>query len=458
MEMPSMNTLQWLQAFTAANPVFLAVALGLAIATIVLAAAAVMMKRAGMSLRPIAFFALFMGVIVGPQVLGHLVLAVRPAFSESAAGATAAAVPPLAVRENRYAHPRSLFGADVQTDLIQDAKPIFGEFLGAAEHAELAIFASAETVLAATFTNAAEADRAMQGYARFFGVDFDAAPTGELRGSRPGLNDRVGAARFGANLLVWTAPTDAVLTARRQAIGVIPDGSIAAPVAAVLDEAPTPEYLLPFAPAVIRLFEPWPAKVAGLATMMLLAALVFFKGAAWASRAQSTADRTARPLPLAALRDRLLAVNGLDAPVQVTAAPGGRRLRIDWRYADAKWMDHARAHGMRRSHRLDLDLEEASHTARVIEYWGAMDWSAGRGGGQIKWQAARGIRFFEYAHERVFGLQFGPDGRPSGALGYAYTFDLRELKQPFIRAVTDAGWTWQPLMVDVPKALRWLTE
>jgi hypothetical protein len=121
-------------------------------------------------------------------------------------------------------------------------------------------------------------------------------------------------------------------------------------------------------------------------------------------------------------------------------------------------MDQARAHGMRRTHRLDLDLGEASRTARVTEYRGTMDWSAGRGGGQIKWHAARGIRFFEYAHERVFGLQFGPDGRPSGALGYVYTFNVQELKQPFIRAVTDAGWTWQPLMVDAPKALRWLTE
>ncbi len=453
-----MNTLHWLQAFTTANPVFLAMAGGLVIATVVLAAAALMMKRAGMSLRPIAFLALFMGVVAGPQVLGHLILAVRPAITEGANQATAGTAPRLAVHENRYADPRSLYGADVQSELIQDAKPIFGDFLGAAEHAELAIFPSAETVLAASFATAAEADQAVQGYARFFGVDFDAGPTGELRGSRPGLNDRVGAVRFGANLLVWTAPTEAALATRRQAIGIIPEGAVAPSVTTVADEAPRPDFLLPFAPAIIGIFEPWPVKLASLLAMVLLAALVFFKGAAWASRARPAADHPARPLALTALRDRLLTVNAIDAPMHVTAAPDGRRLRIDWRYADAKWMDQARAHGMRRTHRLDLDLEEASHTARVTEYWGSMDWSAGRGGGQIKWHAARGIRFFEYAHEHVFGLQFGPDGRPSGALSHAYTFNLQELKQPFIRTVTDAGWTWQPLMLDAPKALRWLTE
>jgi hypothetical protein len=449
-----MNSLPWLQAFAAANPVFLALGAGLAIAIVVLAILAVLMRRAGVSLRPLAFFAAFLGVILLPQVLGHLILAVRP---PSAAVSAAR----LRVHEDRYADPRLLFGADVRAELIQDARPVFREFLGAAEHAELAILPPAETVLAASFATAEQAEQAAHGYARFFGVDLQAAPGGELRGHRPGVGDHVAMTRLGADLLVWTAPTDAALTARRQAIVIDIDGS-AAPYAATTAGAvtprPAPDYLLPFAPAVIGLFEPWPARIAALVALLLLAAVVFFKGSAWAARVPARPGPATRPLPLPALRARLLEVNGINVPMQVTALPGGRGLRIDWRYADARWMDHARAHGMRRTHRLEIDLEEDSHTARVTEYWGAMDWSAARGGGQIRWQAARGIQFFEYARERVFGLQFGPDGRPSGALSYAYAFDLQELKQPFLRAVIDAGWTWQPVMLNAPESLRWLTE
>jgi hypothetical protein len=456
-----MSALTWLQAFVEANPVFIGLGAGLAITLVVLAILAVLMRRAKVSLRPIVFFAAFLGVILLPQLLGHLILAVRPPLVTPGAAPTAVAAPRLPVYEGRYADPRLLFGADVQTELVQDAIPVFREFLGTAEHAELAIFPSAETVLAASFATDGEAERAAQGYARFFGVDFKAGPGGEWRGHRPGVGDRVAMLRSGADLLVWTAPTDAALTARRHAIGVFttgPDVPRVTTAAAAVSPPPSPDYLLPFAPAVIGYFEPWPVRIAALVTLMLLAALVFFKGSAWAARVQAQAGRAARPLPLPALRARLLEVNGIDVPMQVTALPDGRGLRVDWRYADAKWMDHARAHGMRRAHRLEIDLEEDSHTARVTEYWGAMDWSAGRRGGEIKWHAARGIQFFQYAHERVFGLQFGADGRPSGALSHAYTFDLQELKQPFLRAVTGAGWTWQPVMLNAPRPLRWLTE
>lgn len=87
-----------------------------------------------------------------------------------------------------------------------------------------------------------------------------------------------------------------------------------------------------------------------------------------------------------------------------------------------------------------------------------MDRSAGRRGGEVKWHAARGIQFFQYTRERVFGLQFGPDGRPSGALSHTCTFDLEELKQPLLRALIEAGWTWPPAMLNAPRSVPWLTE
>ena len=61
-------------------------------------------------------------------------------------------------------------------------------------------------------------------------------------------------------------------------------------------------------------------------------------------------------------------------------------------------------------------------------------------------------------HRRVFGVQLDPSGKATGELSKAYTFNLQELKQPVIEAVTASGWTWQPVMWDAPKGLRWITQ
>ena len=134
----------------------------------------------------------------------------------------------------------------------------------------------------------------------------------------------------------------------------------------------------------------------------------------------------------------------------VEAKGDGSTIDIIWRYADARWIDHASVHGMRRVHKISMTLDEPSHTARVLEYWSAMDWSAGGNGANIQWHAARGINFFNFQHERVFGLQVAPDGALIPNLDYAYTFNLQELKQPFIQAVTRSGWSWKPVFFLAP--------
>ena len=77
---------------------------------------------------------------------------------------------------------------------------------------------------------------------------------------------------------------------------------------------------------------------------------------------------------------------------------------------------------------------------------------------RLDWKAATGIQFFAFERQRVLGAQLGADGRPTGELSKAYTFNLQELKAPLIEAVTQAGWRWQPLTWNAPASLRWLTE
>jgi len=120
--------------------------------------------------------------------------------------------------------------------------------------------------------------------------------------------------------------------------------------------------------------------------------------------------------------------------------------------------DLMRAHKMRRMHKLVLMPDEHSRTARVVEYWSAFDASAGPNDLRLNWTAARGMQFFQFEHRRVYGVQLDASGKPTGELSRAYTFNLQELKQPIIEAVNASGWTWQPVMWNAPRSLRWLTE
>jgi hypothetical protein len=130
---------------------------------------------------------------------------------------------------------------------------------------------------------------------------------------------------------------------------------------------------------------------------------------------------------------------------------------VVWRYADARWADHARVHQVR-VQRLRLSLDDGAGVVRVRESWAAFDGSAGLDGARLEWKAGLRITFFEARTERVFGLVFSADGKPTLPPSYTWRFSTEEMKGPFRAAVTGAGWAWRPVMVAAPPALRWLTE
>lgn len=118
----------------------------------------------------------------------------------------------------------------------------------------------------------------------------------------------------------------------------------------------------------------------------------------------------------------------------------------------------ARAHGMRRTHRILLELDERTRTAYPTEQYSRLDWSAGANGGSLRWSTATGIVFFQAEHARVFGLQIDERGRFAPKLSYSYTFNLHEMKSPLIAAVTESGWRWRPTLWQGPRWMRWLTH
>jgi hypothetical protein len=173
--------------------------------------------------------------------------------------------------------------------------------------------------------------------------------------------------------------------------------------------------------------------------------LIFGRVASWASSEPAVPGVT--PIAKEMLISRLLALNQQDIPFAVSRGSRANELVIDWRYADAKWLDLMRLHGMSKGYRLVLRLDEGAHNVRAQDRYASFDWSAGRGPNLVtlKWTVSVGITFYEYKHERVFGLQF-KDGKPTFDLSYAYTFDLNELKQPMIEIIRNSGWNFRPVI------------
>ena len=172
---------------------------------------------------------------------------------------------------------------------------------------------------------------------------------------------------------------------------------------------------------------------------------IFGRVASWAS--QVPAIPGVEPVAAEALMQRLLSINEQDVPYTVKRGNHSNELVVDWRYADAKWLDLMRLHGMSKGYRLVLRFDDGAHNVRAQDRYASFDWSAGRGTNllSLDWKMSLGITFYEYRHERVFGLQFR-DGKPTFDLSYAYTFDLNELKQPMIEIIRHAGWNFRPVI------------
>lgn len=434
-----------MRALADSHPALLVMGLLVAIASLVLGLIAFLMWRRGASLRPVIWFAVFFGLIVGPQAAWHGAVAAGfvadlPTWTPAAdlprdptAPLTATVVEAdLAHDGTQFLAPQRVFGPDVDTDLVRDSRLLLGRFLDAAEIAQHASYATGETMLVARLATPDAARQARDVWLMTMGIPRIRVDVATL--DRP-VGDRARVAVAGRTLFAWTAPDDATLDRRLASIPAVRVG---------------PAGPAPGAPA------PPPLRwiLAGAALNVLLVVLWFFKGITWATEARATVP----PQPASALRSSLLALAGTDVPFSVTPGPGDGEVQATWRWADARWIDLARARGVRRTHRFVVALDEASHVARVREYWSAWDWSAGRGGADVAWHAARGVTFFQVQHERVLGAQLDDRGLPTGELSNAWTFDLDEMREPLRRAVLAAGWTWRPVAWQSPRWLRWLTE
>ena len=383
------------------------------------------------------FFVAFFGAIVVPQIVVHTlgyVYPAQPAFGEDESV--------LRATPSGFADPAFVFGTSVRRELIQDARPVYPQVLQAAEVAQFGLTSTGASVLAARFSSADAATEARYALFRMLGkVNAEDAGNGFWRFTWPGSGHAALAGTAGRTFMMWVAPdrdsmerlrteSRAFRTfapAEREGLAGLVDGV----------RNGRPSGYVPFV-ALYALFVSW----------------LFLRLVVWAT--QVPARGVPAAMSGAALRERLLAVRFLDSPITIGPGRSGDQLVVDWKYADAQWVDHARAHGMRKSHRLILELDQATHTVRGREFHSESAWSGGMDGAAIRWKASWEIVFYQYEHQRVYGLQVAPDGSLKPSLSYAYTFNLREMKDPIIAAVTAAGWRWRQVFFFSPPRLRWL--
>lgn len=414
--------------FFRAYPVFI----GFAAFTIIAGGLAVffgiMMSRAGLSLRPLVFIGVFFAIIVGPQLYFHIQQARgvmpsltwtpdqnRPRLTEDP--------DVLATADGRFLNPEKVFGPGFDPQLLSDVRQLFAGL--EPDAAQMAIFPSVETATVARFAHEANARQALENYGAMMGL---ARPKPAADGSYTAAraSDRVRLLVAGRTLFAWSGADDAALDRRQHA-----SGQAFRQVAAA-----------PRDPRVVR---GWKTMAIVTPLLVVIAAFWFFKGSTWAATVAPVSNQT-MAASAAELRSRLLAIEDLKQPITVSAGDAPDEVVVTWR-ADAAWLTHARAAGLKRTHKLVLHLDETSRVVRVREYIGAIDWSAGAGGASVNWHMKTGIVFFQHEHHRVFGLQLDPaTGRFKPELSYAYTFNLQELKQPIIDIVRNAGWDYRPVI------------
>jgi hypothetical protein len=328
----------------------------------------------------------------------------------------------LAARDGVFADFAAVFGPGVDVTLGSDLRATAGTvgapFAGA-EAAHMVVLPPDGSAIVARFSNSSAAERAAQEYARQAFGSWPAVGDDGLRTAARPAGDIVKMALAGRALVIVSGAHEGSIAKRVQTIGAI------MPADAPSD--PGSENYWLFRPGVL------PALIVVLIAVYVFA---FFRGATWAGSVPAVPD--AQPASSMELRQR-------------------RRLVATWRFADARWLDLARARKLRYVARVVMDLDPDDSVVRVTEQMTRLDASAGAGGASLEWQTLRGVTFFQVERGRVFGLQFDASGRPRPALKYDWRFDAREMKAPLIDIVTRAGWQWRQTPWAGPASLRWLT-
>ncbi|MGE5214808.1 MAG: hypothetical protein ACM3NN_14090, partial [Nitrospirota bacterium] len=206
-------------------PVLIAIALFLAISLLLAVLLGVLMRRAGVSLKPLVFFFGFLAVIAVPQMLVHVLDAfvhARQMRQQTTEAATTTTVAPSALQPVAW---DIVFGPNADPGLITDANHSLDYILSDALEAKISFNAAGESALAARFENPGAAAAALNRYGSFFQFaqvsGSDAAGWTARRFNGQGEWNHVVVA--GDELYAWSGSTKEKVEANRtRALGLPP--------------------------------------------------------------------------------------------------------------------------------------------------------------------------------------------------------------------------------------------
>jgi len=152
------------------------------------------------------------------------------------------------------------------------------------------------------------------------------------------------------------------------------------------------------------------------------------------------------PVEESDLRQRLLALNGLNLPFHVVE---GRRGNLDvvWRLADARWAGLMTANRVRRVELLRLSLSDHDKSCRVIQISKSLSATANLSTLKFSFSFSyfRGIQSWQRDYEKQIGLMF-KNGTLTLDTAYQYQFNASELKNPVVTIVLGSGWRLEPVI------------
>ncbi|OWT56191.1 hypothetical protein [Candidimonas nitroreducens] len=195
-----------------------------------------------------------------------------------------------------------------------------------------------------------------------------------------------------------------------------------------------------------------PSPLLFLLPYIVVMALLFLRMVSWSMTFEPAPGSHA--ISAQDLRQRMLVMNsGAEFPFTVSPGKRADEVIVDWKYADAAWLDLMRIHKISSLSRITIRFDETDHTARVHEQEIQFNASGGLDGLNLsfnmKWGA---VTFYEHHKETVYGIQI-EHGRPVAKLSYSYEFDIREMRDPLLKLTTENGWRFKC----VPLFVKWLT-
>jgi hypothetical protein len=139
------------------------------------------------------------------------------------------------------------------------------------------------------------------------------------------------------------------------------------------------------------------------------------------------------PAPPDAVRQALLALNRTSTPKPYVVRLDGDKVVCEWNIVDAKWLEAIEAKGLNKDYKLEITLDESTHTARFLEIETKSEGSVGAGGASFQKEFFAGQNLVK----KEFEISLGPGG------GYAYAFDIGIVKNDARQAIRSVGWIVQ---------------